>query len=582
MIIRTNEGSLTINASSDTVNHYGYVEVLDVQAIDAIHSYHENGTAGFARLKQGHFVVESEGIINVLYATGLKTEVVVDNNNGIIGKAYATVTETANIYNEVAQEGQSGNVTLEKYDSVITEAVVTAMDSESIVEVLASEGTSNIKTTIKTAVESSSFRGEGTSANPYLISNINELEILRQRVADGNEYTGKHFKLTRNIDMSSISNWLGIGTGGGSSQYCFEGVFDGDGKTISGLRANNSTSEGFGLFSYIRNATIKNFTISDAQIVSTKKIGIAVGMAFGNVDIENITIESNCSITGTSTIGGVVGNIALSNSADDYKKANCYTFTVKNLTNKATVTCSATSQSVTQRVGGVIGNIQKIDDSPATLLDIELKNLTNEGAVSCDYSGGIVGGVQSGFNLSRASYSDDFKYRVMKFVECTNKYAGVKGEIIGYLDGAPKNFEFKKCKVSSDLNNYVNAWNGKLIYCRTENGQYTPSFMFVDNGTIKHTYLIVMNLSSGTTYYNDISNTLTTSRTQFEAYLNNHVQANNEAKTSYGTINQSFENPHGLIHPFETTEGLFSESTPGGNPNDLAYTPYVVIEVEND
>ena len=546
------------------------MQILDIQAIGGA-SYHENGTTSFARLQKGRFVAESEGIVNVLYATGPKAgdnKVIVDSNNGIIGKAYATQTETANIYNGDKQDGQTGNVVLEKYDGVITSDVVTAMNSTSIVEELNKQGSSTVKTTIEEAVANSSFRGDGSSASPYLISNVNELEMLRQKVAAGNEYTGKYFKLTKNIDMSSIPNWLGIGTGGGSSQYCFEGIFDGNGKTISHLRANNNTSEGFGLFSYIRNAAIKNFTISDAQIVSTKKIGIAIGISFGNVDIEDITVESNCSITGSSsTIGGVVGNIAVSKNSDDSKQADGSSFTVKNLTNRATVTCSATSQSVTQRVGGIIGNIQNIDKAQASLLTLELNNLKNEGVVTCNYSGGIVGGVQSSFAVQRASYSDDLKYRVMKFVNCTNTYSGVKGEIIGYEDGAAHYYEFNKCKVSSDLQHYVDAWNGKLIYCRTENNQYTSHIFFIDNGVNKHTYYIAMNAASGTSYYSNITDTLTTSKAQFEAFTNNHVSVAN-----YDTLNQTFTNPHNSIHPFETTEGLFTGSQ---------YSPYVVIEVVN-
>ena len=373
--------------------------------------------------------------------------------------------------------------------------------------------------------------------------------------------------------MSSIGNWQGIGTGGGSGQYCFEGVFDGNNFEIQNLTANNSTSEGFGLFSYIRNATIKNLTIRRANIVSTKKIGILVGMSFGNIDIENITIDEYSSISGSTTIGGVIGNIALSNSGDDHKKAMCTSVVIEHLINKGSVTCTASSQSATQRVGGIIGNIQKIDDSPTSLLTIELESLVNEGKVDCDYSGGIIGGVQSSLDLSRASYEDNLQRRVLKLTECTNKYSGVMGEMIGYLDGAAKYIEFNKCKMSSS-NNYVTEWDGKLIYCRTENNSYTVNLFYIKTETTNKTYLIAMNKQSGTTYYNSITSTLSTSQEQFGLFANNHLNVAN-----YNTTNSSFNNYHGSISVIDDVEGLFVEHEEGGYSNDLCYVPYVVIEV---
>lgn len=59
--------NLVVNAPKDTVNHYSYLLNLDVQAVDATHSYHEFGTVkGRANVVDGHVVVEPKGYVNEL------------------------------------------------------------------------------------------------------------------------------------------------------------------------------------------------------------------------------------------------------------------------------------------------------------------------------------------------------------------------------------------------------------------------------------------------------------------------------------------------------------------------------------
>ena len=59
--------NLIVNAPKDTVNHYSYLLNLDVQAVDATHSYHEFGTVkGRANVVVGHVVVEPKDYVNEL------------------------------------------------------------------------------------------------------------------------------------------------------------------------------------------------------------------------------------------------------------------------------------------------------------------------------------------------------------------------------------------------------------------------------------------------------------------------------------------------------------------------------------
>ncbi|MGN1234741.1 MAG: hypothetical protein ACI4U2_02010, partial [Christensenellaceae bacterium] len=58
--IRTNGGSLTVNASTDDVRHFGMVSSLTVTAVRDTHCYHEFGYVGeFAAFETGKFVAEN-------------------------------------------------------------------------------------------------------------------------------------------------------------------------------------------------------------------------------------------------------------------------------------------------------------------------------------------------------------------------------------------------------------------------------------------------------------------------------------------------------------------------------------------
>ena len=66
VIIRTNNGSLTIDAEDDTVRHYGSLEDLTIQSV-AIKSYHEYGNVVFVAIKAGHISFESGSSVKALH-----------------------------------------------------------------------------------------------------------------------------------------------------------------------------------------------------------------------------------------------------------------------------------------------------------------------------------------------------------------------------------------------------------------------------------------------------------------------------------------------------------------------------------
>ena len=73
----------------------------------------------------------------------------------------------------------------------------------------------------------SAWSGSGNSASdPILIANANDWNTLATNVASGTNYSGKYFKLTADITVTTI-------VGSYSGTKTFNGTFDGGGHTLT-------------------------------------------------------------------------------------------------------------------------------------------------------------------------------------------------------------------------------------------------------------------------------------------------------------------------------------------------------------
>ena len=169
---------------------------------------------------------------------------------------------------------------------------------------------------------------DGTTAErAYIITSTSGLDLLANLVNGGNKYSNTYFKLGANITYSTTSNWNDATstennyTAIGKSSYYFDGIFDGQGHTISGIRiykgGDNNPDNFQGLFGYVgTHGTVKNLTISDARITGRNYVGGIAGHIEAGTS-SNGTIE-NCHATATVCIhtvknsssyhGGIVGN----------------------------------------------------------------------------------------------------------------------------------------------------------------------------------------------------------------------------------------------------------------------------------
>lgn len=183
--------------------------------------------------------------------------------------------------------------------------------------------------------------GTGAEDNPYRINTTDDLIQLSTDVNGGQPYSGCFFLQTADLvfDKSIENNFTPIGDG----TYSFEGNYDGDSHTISGLNINRDDGYNgiFGSLNCYASPTIYkvcNLVLSNSTIAGKMNTGgIAGELAIGYVDNCHVTDDVTITANGYY-VGGVVGRMS---------NASCY---VRGCTNASTV-----SGGAQQSIGGIVG-----------------------------------------------------------------------------------------------------------------------------------------------------------------------------------------------------------------------------------
>ena len=260
--------------------------------------------------------------------------------------------------------------------------------------------------------------GDGSKDKPYLISNDMQLAKLAHDVNNGKSFSGKYFKLTKDIDLGKAL-WTPIGVTNPSKTYFFDGKFDGDGHTISNMHIvwtyDSGNEISIGLFSRLRGgyatetsfATVTNLIINNARIekkaghkptvTGTIKIGILAADLTQNAEISNIIIRNSIitdneeayTLKNKLRIGGIVGYL------DNFKYFRIYNISADtkiNMLSAATLDNSANGQA---SVSGGIGAASRLQ--PQGALSVWPTNIyvhstqikTNANSAKC-YRGSVV------------------------------------------------------------------------------------------------------------------------------------------------------------------------------------------------
>lgn len=152
--------------------------------------------------------------------------------------------------------------------------------------------------------ESRELHGKGTANDPYLISNVAQLEYLRDQSNLENGQITAHAKLVNDIDLAyaSASSWIPV-----SKSNAFAGTFDGNGHCIKNLYSSFYQGGYVGLFGYVNGATIKNLTVEGVIESSCSNQGMIAGQSVG-ANFYNCVAKGRINTSGSADyVGGITG-----------------------------------------------------------------------------------------------------------------------------------------------------------------------------------------------------------------------------------------------------------------------------------
>ena len=279
------------------------------------------------------------------------------------------------------------------------------------------------------------------SDNNVAITSVQALQSIADAVNSGeNQFTGQTLVLSGNLDLSGV-NWTPIGT----SQYPFQGNFDGGNNTISNLTINSSSDSNVGLFGfteYLRSGSgttnlISNLTIENATVNGNQSVGVLIGYAKGT-DLSNITIKGDIQVSGSAFVGGVAGK--------GYFNMNGVTVEA----NSGSLV-EATLASGESMVGGVVGHTGESTLSTGSYQSVK-SNIDVTGALS--FVGGVAGVANQGITFVNCSSTGN--------VTLTGATTDVQGVQIGGIAGG-----------------WVNAANTTVTFtgCTYSGGTLTSNMM---------------------------------------------------------------------------------------------------------
>lgn len=341
-------------------------------------SYGYNGLATIENLSNNGIISAEE------YAGGLFGHLLITTQK----VTFSNISNTASISSIRYAGGFVGILTLQEYGAI--EFVSYTQTGTINSNENASDVNGTIGLTINTSNENNNNdnnENEETPTTSYIpISSADDLKSILPNC---------NYILENNIDLSN-SEWIPL--------PAFQGVFNGNNKTISGLTitSNNDHQPNIGLFSSINGSvfdlTLKNVTITLSDAIEDYKIGALAGLIEKNstasTSIRNITIESGSITAQTATfVGGVVGYASDCQIQNVTNKANVSGFT--NVGGICGFACTSTlayqltnygSINGNTDIGGIIGCIDTVQTNNGSF-----SYFSNYGLVSA--SGNCAGGV---------------------------------------------------------------------------------------------------------------------------------------------------------------------------------------------
>ena len=305
--------------------------------------------------------------------------------------------------------------------------------------------------------------GSGTENDPFQIETAQQLALLAkvtnqkydwEHQDEQDLYRNGYYVLTADIALNDTSNfanweteapayvWEPIGTRRDDSGYGdFEGVFDGQGHTISGLYSHSALLHDKedtvgGLFGEADRAQIRNVNITDSMLIAAEKqeAGLLVGDSSGSV-MENCHVSGRLIVDHVQSSGGVAGNVFGDVFAD------------------CSFSGSITAENISGSLGGVCGTLfctgeglvnnasMEVRNSPfancggvvGLVYGAALRDSRNDGCVTVygdsKNIGGVCGDVTAGFGWAKDENGNRITVpETGEIIGCTNNGSVNAGE----------------------------------------------------------------------------------------------------------------------------------------------------------
>ncbi len=256
----------------------------------------------------------------------------------------------------------------------------------------------------------------------FTLTSAEEFAGFSELVNGGNTFAGKTIVLESDLNLFCEDTTPQADgdpltfrpIGDKSKNGLFEGTFDGNGNTISNLYQNGwdlgyewGVYGTYGLFGQIKDATIKNLTITGTEsYIEGGDVGGVTGSAEGTCVFENITIADSQLATYNNGNGGIIG----------WSGAGNYTF--KNIKIAEDVVLAGLWGSFDSSIGGIVGQAEPGATYNFENVEIACRlDVYNDVTASYDYynyrmCGMIIGRCEETTTIDGKNYPDISKYNL--------------------------------------------------------------------------------------------------------------------------------------------------------------------------
>lgn len=171
---------------------------------------------------------------------------------------------------------------------------------------------------------------ERDMSGAYLISNMDDMWEFTMLVRGGQ--TTSSAKLTADLDMSAVENWMPMGYFNHEVSNVFSGTFDGQGHVVRNFHLTPGEDQDFepGFFGHVQRGTIRNLGFENARVSSAaaKNAGVLAASLYG-ARIENCYVCGDIQLQSESTeLGAIAGIIdqttIISNTYTSYPVLGTY------------------------------------------------------------------------------------------------------------------------------------------------------------------------------------------------------------------------------------------------------------------